>query len=267
MSQQDLEVFYEPNLRLTRAHGLLGYNAGYAESTGQGSFDQHQKELVWRLLGDVPISAESTVVDVGCGIGGPSGWIFERYRPARLIGVEYNPASVRAAEQRWCGSVQRPYFLQGDAHRLPLADESVDVIFNLESALHYADKRRFLSECRRALKPGGMLCLGDICTKYRRLFSVAGILNKFRTQFSTHAALWSSKNYVDAFEATGLRLESHMEVSRQSADSLYDGLVDVSRGGWRASKGFRGRFFYLCLVEKLLRYKFLSYDLFRVARD
>lgn len=266
MSQQSLEVFYEPNLKLTQAHRLQGYNAGYAEARGRGSFDQHQKDLVWRLLGDVRISPESTVLDVGCGIGGPSAWIFGRYKPARLIGIEYCLSSVRAAEQHWSGKTHRPVFLQGDAHHLPLPDESVDVIFNLESALHYFDKRNFICECLRTLKPGGTLCLGDVTTKYKRFFAAVSVLNVFRTQYSTHARLWSSDRYLTTFESLGLRLIRHEQVSRQAANSLYNGLTEVSSRGWKAARGFRGRFFYLRSVEWLFRYEWLTYDLFTLVK-
>ncbi|MCG8406495.1 MAG: methyltransferase domain-containing protein [Phycisphaerales bacterium] len=265
-SKRSLETFYEPNLRLTQAHGLLGYNAGYAEVRGRDSFDQHQKNLVWRLLGDVHIGPESTVLDVGCGVGGPSGWIFDRYRPGRLIGIEYCSTSVRAAEQRWSGTPERPIFLQGDAQHLPLPDESVDVIFNLESALHYADKRRFISECMRILKPGGTLCLGDITTQYKRLFVALGILNIVSSQFSTHARLWSFEDYMSAFKALGLRVLRHEEVARQAADSLFEGLTEVSRVGWNNARGYRGRYFYLRFMEKLLRHEWLAYDLFAVSK-
>jgi len=266
MSQRSLDVFYEPNLRLAQATGLLGYNVGYAEAVGRDSFDQHQKDLVWRLLDGVCIGPESTVVDVGCGIGGPSGWIFERYRLARLFGIEYCLASVRAAEQRWAQKPRRPIFLQGDAERLPIQDASVDVIFNLESALHYVDKHAFIRECRRILKPGGVLCLGDICTRRKRLFAVVGLLNYFPTQFSTHAKLWSPEDYVEAYRAAGLRLQRQEEVSRQSADSLRDGLAEISRAGWTAARGYRRRFFYLCAVERMLRRGWLTYNLFNVTR-
>lgn len=266
MSQRSLEVFYEPNLRLARAHALQGYNAGYAESRGHANFDQYQKDLVWRLLGDVEIGPESTVLDVGCGIGGPSGWIFERYRPARLIGIEYCAKSARTAEERWAGRPQRPIFLQGDAHCLPVPDRSVDVIFNLESALHYADKRKFISECLRALKPGGVLCLGDITTRYRRTFAVLGMLNLLSGQFSTHARLWDAPDYLATFESLGFQLIRHERVTRQSADSLADGLRDVFRAGFRAARGFRGRVYYLWFMQKLLRYNWLNYDLFTLAK-
>jgi ubiquinone/menaquinone biosynthesis C-methylase UbiE len=266
LSERNLEVFYQPNLRISQATGLLGYNAGFAEAAGRGSFDQHQKDLVWRLLGDVDIGPESTVVDVGCGIGGPSDWIFERYRPGRQIGIDFCLASVRAGESRWTRKSHRPVFLQGDAGRLPVNDASVDVIFNLESALHYPDKNAFIRECLRILKPGGRLCLGDICTRRRRLFAVLGLLNYLPTQFSTHARLWSPENYVEAFRTAGFQIQRQEDVSRQSADSLRDGLAEISRAGWAAARGYRRRFFYLCAVERMLRRGWLTYHLFNATR-
>jgi len=264
--QRSLEVFYEPNLRLARDYRLTGYNAGYAEQRGRDSFDQHQKDLVWRLLGDVRITPESTVLDVGCGIGGPSSWIFERHRPVRHIGVEYCGRSVREADQRWAGQACRPIFVQGDAHHLPVRDASVDVVFNLESALHYADKPAFIAECKRVLRPGGWLCLGDICTRRRIAFRVMELLNLFQTQFSTHARLWSGHRYMREFQAQGLRLHRHENVSRQAACSLADGLAEVGANGWGPARGYRARFFYLWFVAKLLKYRLLDYDLFVVQR-
>jgi tocopherol O-methyltransferase len=251
---------------LAKSRGLLGYNAGYAEVRGRESFDQHQKDLVWRLLGDVEIGPQSTVLDVGCGIGGPSEWIFNRYRPARLIGMEYCPSSVRTAEQRCAGRSLRPIFMRADAHCLPLPDESVDVIFNLESALHYADKRKFIGECLRTLKTEGRLCLGDITTRYRRIFTALGVLNRLNSQLSTQERLWSTDDYLHAFESAGFRLIRHEQVSRQAADSLQDGLTEISHGGWRGARGYRGRFFYLQFIEMLLRRDWLTYDLFAVAK-
>jgi|ERR1043166_653146 ubiquinone/menaquinone biosynthesis C-methylase UbiE len=266
MSQPSLDLFYESNLRLTQANGYLGYNAGYAEVRGRASFDQHQKDLVWRLLGDNPIGPESTVLDVGCGIGGPSGWIMERYKPARVLGLEYCWSSARTAEKRWENAPVRPIILRSDAHALPVADASVDVIFNLESALHYRNKHQFLAECFRVLRPGGRLCLGDITTRYRRLFRILGFLDHFNTQYSTHARLWSSAEYLEAFNSLGFQMIHHQEVGRQASYSLRDGLEEVDAKGWKAARGFRGRFFYLLMVEMLLRRRWLEYDLFALAR-
>ena len=266
MSSRGLEIFYERNLKLTQAHGLIGYNAGYAVSREGGDFDQHQRDLVWRLIGDVPIGKDSVVVDVGCGVGGPSSWIFERYMPAMVLGMDYCGPSVQAAESRWVDREARPRFIRGDAHDIPMPDASVDVIFNLESALHYADKPKFFRECYRVLKPGAMLCLGDITTKYRRLFSASRVLNYVNTQFSTHARLWSTDDYLNALKEAGFELQKHEQVSREASNALYNGLRTVSRVGWRGAKGYRGRFFYLWLLERLLRGDWLTYDLFALRR-
>lgn len=265
-SQKSLDVFYEPNLRLTQALGLIGYNAGYSPHPGHGSFDQHQQDLVWRLLGDAPIDARAKVVDVGCGIGGPSSWIFDRYKPRLLVGVEYCPSSVREAESRWAGKRIRPVFVQGDAHQLPLAGNSVDVIFNLESALHYADKRAFIRECQRVLKPGGALCLGDITTTHKVIFTLARLVNVIDTQYSTHAKLWSCRDYLRCFADSGLTLMRHEDVAREAACSLEDGLAPLFRDGMDKDRRYRGRLLYLALMERLLRRGWMSYDLFCVTK-
>jgi SAM-dependent methyltransferase len=265
MSQKTLQAHYLPNWKLAKAMGFAAYNCGYASVRGQANFAQHQQDLVWRLLGDVSIGAETVLIDVGCGIGGPSGWIFERFG-ARIIGVEYLSASVQTAESNWSGREARPLFLQGDAHRLPLGDGCADVIFNLESALHYPDKARFLQECRRVLRPGGTLCLGDITTNYKWLFAPAQLLNKLPSQFNSNIRLWSGAHYQRNFKALGLNLIRHEEASAPIANSLADGLREITSPGWAAWHGVRGRVLYLAMLEKLLRSRMLCYDLFIARR-
>jgi ubiquinone/menaquinone biosynthesis C-methylase UbiE len=246
MSQKLLEAHYRPNRLLTEAHGLDGYNCGFAAARQAGAFGEHQRALVWRLIGEVPIDEATRVLDVGSGIGGPAQWIAQRHG-ARVVGLEYCGSSVRAARQRAESGAERLRFVQGDAQYMPLAADSVDVIFNLESALHYADKDGFLGECRRVLRPGGWLCLGDLTTDYRRLFAVAQLFNKVPSQFNSN--------------------EQSERVTTQVADSLADGLADIRLRGWKASRGFRARYFYLAFLEKLLRRGKLHYDLFRVRKD
>jgi tocopherol O-methyltransferase len=275
VSQRTLEAHYLPNWRLTQAHGLSGYNCGYAAARGAGSFHEHQQALVWRLIGDVSIRPDSTVVDVGCGIGGPAGWIANRYRPKRLIGLEYLWSSVAAAQARAAAAddddagkrASRPLFVQGDAHRLPLADASVNVIFNLESALHYPDKRTFIAECHRVLVPGGALCLGDITTSHRWLFSPAQLMNRLPSQYNSNVWLWSPTDYRRAFNSEGFESIRHEEASRPVADSLADGIAEIRIRRSASMKGFRGRFYYLAFLEKLLRAGLLRYDLYCLRRS
>src|SRR5690606_26067170 len=52
-------------------------------------------------------------------------------------------------------------FIQGSAENIPLADNSVDVVLNVESCHAYGSVDKFLSETRRVLRPGGYLLLVD----------------------------------------------------------------------------------------------------------
>ncbi|MCA9256103.1 MAG: methyltransferase domain-containing protein [Phycisphaerales bacterium] len=270
MSQRTMQAHYEPNWKLTQARNLRGYNCGYAAVRGNETFDEHQQSLVWQLLGATPITSDSVVLDVGCGIGGPSGWIFDKYKPARLIGLEYLGTSVRAASRRWNSAASRPRFVQGDAHNLPLESDSVDVIFNLESALHYARKNNFLGECWRILKPGGALCLGDITTTRKLMFAPIEWLNKLPSQFNSNLHLWSAAEYKDAFRTHGFELLHHEDAALHVADALDDGLDEIRGGGffasWKATKGFRGRVGFLGCMSKMFRRGWLNYDLFRARK-
>jgi len=268
MSQRTMEAHYRPNWELTQARGLLGYNCGYAAQRGNESFDEHQQSLVWRLLGDTQIDENSVVLDVGCGIGGPSGWMFERFKPKQLFGLEYLGSSVQAAGERWRNQDPRPTFLQGDAHHIPLADNQVDVIFNLESALHYKDKRQFISECKRVLKPGGRLCLGDITTRRKWLFLPVEMTNSLPSQFTSSVWLWSASDYKAAFRELGFKLLNHENAAAPIADSLADGLDEIKGKNfvetWGNMRGFRGRVGFLGTLRQLLRLGMLDYDLFQL---
>jgi ubiquinone/menaquinone biosynthesis C-methylase UbiE len=265
MSQAVLKAHYLPNWKLSQAFGFAAYNCGLAESGDTGSFADHQQRLVWRLLSDTPIDDRTTFLDVGSGIGGPTAWIHERYGPARMIGVEYCESSVQVARERWAHGRRPPVFLQADAHALPIADKSVDVIFNLESALHYVNKPAFLAECRRVLRNGGTLCLGDITTPHKLLFASLRLFNRLPSQFNSSARLWSSTDYQKAIPAAGFRSVRHEDVSGAVAESLSRGLEEVRKLSWHESKGFRGRVLYLAMLEKLLRKRTLRYVLFQAV--
>ena len=266
MSQRTMEAHYLPNWNLTQAHGLLGYNCGFAERRGCASFDEHQQALVWRVIGDTRIDGGTTVLDVGCGIGGPSTWMAQRFAPKRILSLEFCWSSVRAAHGRPGNGAARPRFMQGDAHHLPVGDGTIDVIFNLESALHYADKRRFLCECARALRPGGTLCLGDITTSHKLLFAPVSLLNSLPSQFNSNVTLWSAEDYRAAFAENGLIVNHHEDAAEGVSHSLRDGVDAGRRRGWGKSRGFRGRILFLTAPERLFRRGLLRYDLFRATR-
>jgi len=94
-----------------------------------------------------------TVAEICCG----HGESFHLYsgRIARGIGVDISLSMLHTAIAKEYG--KHIYFVQGDATELPLADDSFDAVFLLGGIHHVPDKKRLYDECRRILKPGGML--------------------------------------------------------------------------------------------------------------
>jgi sterol 24-C-methyltransferase len=120
-------------------------------------------EVQQRLLArEAGIEPGMKVLDVGCGIGGPTRSI-ARISGARITGVTISPAQVKAAQElTWREGLQdRCQVILGDAMDLDLKDNAFDVVYMIESACHMPDKRAFFRECARVLRPGGRIAGWD----------------------------------------------------------------------------------------------------------
>lgn len=96
------------------------------------------------------------IVDLGCGAGAGAAALRRRYPRARVVGVDLSYAMARRARraQRFW---RRYQCLCADACALPLAPQSVDLVFS-SLMLQYCDDPAFpLAEVQRVLRPGGLL--------------------------------------------------------------------------------------------------------------
>jgi ubiquinone/menaquinone biosynthesis C-methylase UbiE len=99
-----------------------------------------------------------TVLEVGVGRGGGARHLTATMDPASYTGIDLCPANIDI-----CGRKPTPtalHFKVGDAENIPEADDSFDVVLNIESAHCYPNLNRFFGEVRRVLRPEGHLLLG-----------------------------------------------------------------------------------------------------------
>jgi tocopherol O-methyltransferase len=151
-------------------HGFYGQGG-----TRQLNRRQAQIELIEEFLAWGKVTQVENFVDVGCGIGGSTLYLAEKFG-ARGVGITLSPvqanrATERAAEQ---GLQERAEFKVADALNMPFRDGEFDLVWTLESGEHMPNKRQFLQECTRVLKPGGKLLMATWC--HRPTDSVAGSL-------------------------------------------------------------------------------------------
>ncbi len=117
---------------------------------------QHQveAELLDRLelLKDAP----QRILDVGAGPGRASAAMRKRFPKAEVIALDLALPMLREAKSRagWWKPFRR---VCGDARALPIADQSVDLVFSSLCLQWCEDLESVFDEFRRVLRPGGWL--------------------------------------------------------------------------------------------------------------
>lgn len=108
------------------------------------------------------ITAESRVLDVCAGLGGPARYL-ARSRGCRMVALELNHGRAAGAADlsRRVGLGHAVQVVRADAQALPFANACFDAVISQEAFLHVPDKARLLAECRRVLRPGGKLAFSD----------------------------------------------------------------------------------------------------------
>lgn len=133
------------------------------------NYDAHavlQREIGARLLArlDYIRLDPRAILDLGCGTGVPTRALARRYRRARVVGLDLAPAMAQAARcrdgralpfglGRWA---TRGRYLCADAEHLPFASARFDLVFS-NLTFQWCDPDAVFRECRRVLRPGGLL--------------------------------------------------------------------------------------------------------------
>lgn len=99
------------------------------------------------------------ILEVGSGRGGGARHIAGTLRPAFYTGVDLAQSAVDLANK--IHVLPNLKFIQGSAEILPIGDNLMDVVINVESCHAYGSVDKFLSEVKRVLKPGGQLLMVD----------------------------------------------------------------------------------------------------------
>ena len=107
------------------------------------------RQFIPPLLDAAEVSAEMSILDVGCGPGYVSAAAAKR--GATPIGLDFSREMIAIAKKMF----PQIEFREGDAQQLPFGDASFDRVVANFALLHLAEPTRACAEAHRVLKPRG----------------------------------------------------------------------------------------------------------------
>jgi tocopherol O-methyltransferase len=204
---QAVGQYYDSTMELYE--GLWGEHVhhGYWDADPDAApVDRHaaSDRTVRELAGFAGFPAGSSVLDAGCGIGGPAMYLAREYG-CRVEGITLSAEQVGRARERahGAGLSDLVSFRQLDAVHTDYPDGSFDVVWALESLEHIPDRGAFFAEAYRVLRPGGSVAVSTWCLRDGPVVSDDDALLRQIYQRQAIPSLQPAGDYEAACRAAG----------------------------------------------------------------
>jgi MPBQ/MSBQ methyltransferase len=213
-------------------HIHLGYYSHELRRRGRytnGDFIRAKIDFVDQMFKWSGAPPPDTLLDVGCGIGGTSRQLAERFPHAKVTGITLSPKQVeRGTELAKERGISNCEFKVMDALKMDFPDNSFDIVWGCESGEHMPDKRRYIEEMVRVLKPGGTLVIATWCQREATPDRPLTPKEKDKLQFLydewAHPYFISKEEYVRIMDGTN-----------QLEEIRYDDWNEFTIDSWRHS--------------------------------
>jgi tocopherol O-methyltransferase len=129
--------------------------------TGKESKEEAAENLIQLLINRSELKSGSKVLDVGCGIGGTSMYLAEKYG-CDVTGITISPVQVEMASgaAKAMGIPNPPRFIVDDANAISVEGE-FDIVWSVEMISHLNDRDYLFKRASELLKTGGKMCITD----------------------------------------------------------------------------------------------------------
>jgi ubiquinone/menaquinone biosynthesis C-methylase UbiE len=166
------------------------------------------RQATVEFAAQIDLTPDMHLLDVGCGIGGPSRFFAAEHR-CRVTGIDLTPDYVRTAEAlaRRVGLADRVSYRQASALALPFEPETFDGAYMMHVGMNIENKPGLFAEVRRVLKTGGVFAIYDV------MLTGEGELSfpvHWAANSDTSFAAWP-EDYRRALEAAGFQVRKQRD--------------------------------------------------------
>jgi len=114
---------------------------------------KHQREWGDKLVKELDLKGNETILDLGCGNGLITGELAERVPHGKVVGIDSSPSMIETAKLHKTGNME---FRLLDINEMNF-DNEFDVVFS-NATLHWIlDHEKLLKKIYRGLKPNGFM--------------------------------------------------------------------------------------------------------------
>jgi SAM-dependent methyltransferase len=121
------------------------------------------RQATAELMGQLPLTPQMRLLDIGCGIGGASRYLAATVG-CHVTGIDLTPqyVEVAASLSRRVGLADCVAYRQASALDLPFPAASFDGAYTLHVAMNIADKAGVYTQAHRVLKPAAFFAVYDV---------------------------------------------------------------------------------------------------------
>lgn len=181
--------------------GLLQEAGGalYTRGSGTGSGDSKAQAVVDFLRDRFPDFAPGSILDLGCGYGGQTCGYAAAYPDAETHGVDVGRSVLRYGHLRAESMGIALHLHQMDASATSFPDQSFDLIVSniLLHEVPTAVLHDIMAECRRLIRPGGIVLHQDVPTQNPALPALQRALSRWQRDHN-------DEPYWEAFAGTSV---------------------------------------------------------------
>ncbi len=209
----------------------MGDSFDYDQTDVHARYDQARRlppetQSLWaRIIAQsIPQNKIETIVDLGCGTGRFSSLLAETLS-ARVCGIDRSEKMLAQARK----NVSSPdiSFLRGSAEAIPLADNTIDLIFLSMVYHHIQNRETAISGFRRILRGQGYVC---VRTSTRQNMKSYCWCQFFPEAMKIEASRVPDRTeLINLFQSHGFNLIRHIEVNQLFASDSAEYLEKIER--------------------------------------